>query len=325
MQSLARHRRSITRLGAVAVACLSLSACTLQNQSAPGLTGPSGYGQVLTLTATPDTLPRDGSSQSVVRVNYRDGSTNEPLAQKRLVLSASAGTLSVPEVVTDQAGNASFTLIAPGLNTPATSAVVGATVVGEDAANAVSTVVQVALIGPDVPTAAFTYSPATVAVFDLVTFDASSSKLYGAACDANCSYAWDFGDGTTGSGQIVQHVFQTGGVMTVTLTVTSPLGTSAVATKSVLVGPPTAPVADFSVTPSSPAVGVPATFNGLLSSVGAGASITLYTWNFGDNSPSVTGSVVTHAFAASGPYPVTLTVTDSLGRQARKLVTITVP
>lgn len=38
-----------------------------------------------------------------------------------------------------------------------------------------------------------------------------------------------------------------------------------------------------------------------------------WAWNFGDNSPSVTGSTVTHTYSAGGAYTATLTVTDNDG------------
>src|SRR6185369_15889356 len=47
-------------------------------------------------------------------------------------------------------------------------------------------------------------------------------------------------------------------------------------------------------------------------------SLTTWTWDFGDGSPSVTINApsspnVTHTYAAAGVYPVTLTVTNSKG------------
>jgi PKD repeat protein len=50
-----------------------------------------------------------------------------------------------------------------------------------------------------------------------LTFDGSQSKPGGSPI---ASYAWDFGDGTTGSGAVVIHIFSTPGIYQVTLTVT---------------------------------------------------------------------------------------------------------
>ena len=43
----------------------------------------------------------------------------------------------------------------------------------------------------------------------------------------------------------------------------------------------------------------------------AGSSGMIYTWNFGDGSPTATGSSVGHTYAAIGTYPVTLTATKA--------------
>ena len=54
------------------------------------------------------------------------------------------------------------------------------------------------------------------------------------------------------------------------------------------------------------------TFDAGGSSDGDG-SVAGYAWDFGDGQTSSTGPTVTHAYAAAGTYPVTLTVTDDDG------------
>ncbi|MBO3096483.1 PKD domain-containing protein [Cellulomonas dongxiuzhuiae] len=51
-------------------------------------------------------------------------------------------------------------------------------------------------------------------------------------------------------------------------------------------------------------------------SADADGTVTAWSWDFGDGSPAVTGTQVTHAYAADGTYPVTLTVTDNRGATA---------
>ena len=89
---------------------LCLAGCALDNVDAPALTGPSEFGLSVTATATPDRLPRDGVSQSVVTLIVRDAQ-NRPVAGQRLTLGVTpaAAALSVTEVVTDANGQATFT------------------------------------------------------------------------------------------------------------------------------------------------------------------------------------------------------------------------
>lgn len=49
-------------------------------------------------------------------------------------------------------------------------------------------------------------------------------------------------------------------------------------------------------------------------SAGVSAPLTSYSWNFGDGSPSATGSSVAHTYRAGGTYDASLTVTDASGR-----------
>ena len=60
------------------VMMVGVGGCTLDQQTAPPLTGPSGLGLALTVSATPDILPQDGSSQSVIQVTAQDAS-NQPV------------------------------------------------------------------------------------------------------------------------------------------------------------------------------------------------------------------------------------------------------
>lgn len=82
------------------------------------------------------------------------------------------------------------------------------------------------------------------------------------------------------------------------------------------------PVANFSFSPSNPIVGDIVSFDASSSSDSDG-SITSYAWNFGDGNTD-SGQFVTHAFAASGTYSVTLTVTDNEGAQGTKAKSVTV-
>jgi len=295
----------------------------MESQSAPPLAGPSGFGLQITMTASPDIVPRDGSSQSTIRLNFRDSSTNTALGQRRLVVTTTAGTLSVGEVTTDASGNAALTFTAPSLNTPVSSAQVLAVAVGGNVDNARGQGVTIALLGPDVPTASFTFRPDPPVPGTAITFDASSTKLGNQNC-GGCSYEWDFGDGSSATGNsVVQHVYQSTGVMKVTLTVNSPEGTSGSTSKNLVLEPPSLPVARFDVTPTSPTRNAQAAYDGTGSTVGVGATIVQYDWAFDDGDVGFS-PIVLKTFSTTGTHIVSLTVTDSLGRKGAitKLVTV---
>src|SRR6185295_4343143 len=70
------------------------------------------------------------------------------------------------------------------------------------------------------PTAAFTMSPTPVVAGTPVTFDASTSQA-GTGANSITSYAWTFGDGTSGTGRTVTHTFSAAATYNVTVTVTN--------------------------------------------------------------------------------------------------------
>ncbi|MGE3590243.1 MAG: PKD domain-containing protein, partial [Ilumatobacteraceae bacterium] len=106
---------------------------------------------------------------------------------------------------------------------------------------------------------------ATASCTDLTcTFDGSASA--DVAPGAIVGYSWDFGDGTTGDGAVVEHVYAADGDYTATLTVTDDEAATGVDTESVSVSepPPPPPPADVELRAA----------NGTTSS-GATASVTI--------------------------------------------------
>jgi PKD repeat protein len=81
------------------------------------------------------------------------------------------------------------------------------------------------------PSGSFTFTPGGPALAGAteVAFSASATDPDGDAL----SYAWDFGDGATGSGQNVRHVFDTTGALNVVLTVQDGKSGSVTSSKSV--------------------------------------------------------------------------------------------
>jgi PKD repeat protein len=315
----------IRKLTAVAVLALAATGCSINETGAPALTGPSEYALSLTLTASPDILPRDGASRSVITVSARDPE-NKPVNGQRMVLSATDGGLSVGEVVTNSNGVATFEYIAPGANVGVNSAQVGATPVGTNFDNSRTQVVRIGLVGPGIPVPSFTVNPASPKRFEVATFNASATTLNGGVCNGACTYTWQVGSATF-SGQIATYAFSTEGVYSVTLTVTSAGGVSASTMQTVTVTAATAPTVDFVFSPTNAKVGDTVFFSATATAAG-GASISSYHWEFGDgNTFTGTTSTASNPYAAARVYTVRLTVTDSNGLSATttKTVTVVVP
>jgi len=133
------------------------------------------------------------------------------------------------------------------------------------------------------------------------------------------SYSWDFGDGTTGTGNPVTHTYATLGFYTVTLTITDTNGlhgsVSHIIGVSIL-------QADYSFDPPSPISGQTETFTALAT---GGIRPYTYSWDFGDHTTG-TGNPVTHTYTVTvaTTFTVTLNVTDSTAKTTSATHTITV-
>jgi arylsulfatase A-like enzyme/PKD repeat protein len=146
---------------------------------------------------------------------------------------------------------------------------------------------------------------ATYGCIDLqCSFDASTAN----DPEGDLTYAWDFGDGTTGTGVAPLKTYAGSGTRTVTVTVTDDEGASDTFSMQVTVlAGNLSPVAEFTAN----CTGRACTFDGGPSHDFDG-TITGYAWSF-DDGGSGNGSVVDHTFGADGTYNVTLTVTDDRG------------
>jgi len=195
------------------------------------------------------------------------------------------------------------------------------------------------------PTARFTVSPAYGNSPLTVQFDASLSR----DTDGSIAlYGWDFGDGKTGSGKIMSHMFAALATsnVTVTLTVTDDDGATASTTAVITVIVPEivatdGPTASFTVTdqvlvhhsdnPSSSPSLFEVEFDPSASTAAAGGHyIEFYLWNFGDGETlsMTTDAEVKHTYklrAQTHTFVVTLTVIDEQGltHSAVRNVTLT--
>lgn len=162
--------------------------------------------------------------------------------------------------------------------------------------------------------------PYTVALGTPVSFDGSLSKDPDGTIT---SYAWSFGDGTTGTGAKISHSYLNAGVFNVTLTVTDNLGLKNTAATTATVNPPNnlLPVANAGG-PYSALIAIPVNFDGSLSKDPDG-TIAAYAWDFGDGTMG-TGAKPTHAYSKEGTYTATLKVTDNSGATATAKATIVI-
>jgi PKD repeat protein len=308
----------------VLIAAAVAAGCTVSNIEAPPLAGPSGLSLSLAITANPDVLSLDGTSQTLITVEARDHN-GQPAANVPLRVEIVAdgqtvdfGTISARTLVTNSSGRASFTYTAPTFLSGAIPDLrLSVTPTGTDASNHIERFVSVRLVPPSSfgvnPFAAFTFTPTTPAAFTNVRFDGSTSTAgLGAVIT---SYSWDFGDGTTGTGVTPTHQFSAVGNYLVRLTVTDSNGRtnqSAAQTVTVTAGEP--PTATFVFSPTTPKAGDTVFFNATQSTAGTGHRIVRYQWNWGDGKPSSSGATASHVFTNSGTYVIVLTVTDEVGQ-----------
>lgn len=111
------------------------------------------------------------------------------------------------------------------------------TVTDDRGASASSSQTVTVTVPNQAPRARFTFSPTNPEPGQAVTFDAGASFDPDGAI---VSYAWNFGDGTTGSGVTVTKAYSAAGRYTVTLTVRDDRGATGQAQQTVQVGPPPA-------------------------------------------------------------------------------------
>jgi PKD repeat protein len=334
MESIYMKSFRFSRLLVLALATLA-SACSISDTQPPPLAGPSEMSLSLSISANPDVLSLDGASQSQIVVEARD-SNGQPAANVPLRLEIVAdgaqvdyGTLSARTLVTGSNGRTSFTYTAPmDVGGAIPNLEIFVTPTGTDASGHLRRVVSIRLVPPGViaigPTPRFTFSPANPQAFTSVRFDGSTSTA--GVGSTITSYVWDFGDNTSGTGNIASHSYAASGTYYATLTVTDNNGLSTKsAAQAVPVGAGVPPTASFVFSPTTPEINQTVFFNGTSSTAGPGHKIVRYEWDFGAGSRrSGTDATVSKAYDDPGSYTVLLTVTDEVGQtgQATRIVSV---
>ena len=284
-------------------AALLLGACTTHKQETPSLTGPSELSTAIGIAASPDVLSQDGASQSLITITVNDSNgqvmRNVPLRAEISVDGSLTdfGSLSARNIVTDATGRAFVTYTAP----PAPAVFVDAgTIVhinvvptGTNFANETNRFATIRLVPPGVigvPPSPFRpefVAPAPTAG-DPALFSATVTNSAGAdVANQIANFAWNFGDGQTGSGRNTSHTYREGGAFSVSLTITDALGRTATVAHSVTVAAGANPTATITTSPSSPGVGQTVTFRATSIVVAPGHTISDYSWDFGDGSSRI--------------------------------------
>jgi PKD repeat protein len=125
------------------------------------------------------------------------------------------------------------------------------------------------------------------------------------------SWNWDFGDGSTSTGPNPVHAFTTAGAFDVTLTVTRGMNKDS-ATQTIVAGG--VPATDFVADSTIVSVNTPVHFTDKTLN-----SPTSWSWDFGDGATSSEQNP-TRVYSAKGVYTVTMTATNSNGKDTEKKV-----
>jgi len=181
------------------------------------------------------------------------------------------------------------------------------------------------------PDARYTISGSITQVGQTVTFSAILSSDDDGII---AKFEWDFGDGSSATGESVTHTYTRSGQYTVVLRITDNRGATATAQKVITVNPAddddgtggSGPTATFTATPLTGESPLTVIFNGSASTY-AGHAITAYFWDFGDGTTG-TGMTTTHTYGptVTSSYSAVLRIiaADNTEDTATKTITVTV-
>lgn len=238
------------------------------------------------LAQTADFIASPASGCAPLVVNFTDNSTG----------TVTGYTWNLGNSSTSALQNPSTTYSSPGTYT------VTLTVTGPGGTHTKSS----SIVVYDKPAIAFSASPLSACKGQVIQF----SSIVTPNASGTPVYAWDFGDGTSGSGSAPAHTYATAGTYSVSLTVTNGAGCSNTVSRNALIYIKASPIPGFS---ASPTVFCSAPGQSTFYNLATGGSAPYSTsWDFGDGS-SGTGSSATHTYSSGGNFTVKMIVTDAGG------------
>ncbi len=135
---------------------------------------------------------------------------------------------------------------------------------------------------------------------------APAGVFFNAVMQNNVSWLWDFGDGTTGTGANITHVFAPG-TYTVCLTVATSNGITCNSCQVVTIQNNAGCSSNFALYPDTIIA-----HNYFLVNLATGAPPISFVWSWGDGTSS-TGPYPSHTYASGGLYTICCTITDGNG------------
>jgi len=267
--------------------------------------GAAATGQV-SVSASPNRLGSSGGSSTITAL-VTDTNGN-PLSGVTVTFSTDAGSLSSGSATTNPSGQAVTTLTT---NKDAT-----VTATSGSTATSGTTKVTVGTL-PDLSIATATGS--SLVQGQVVIFTVTVTP--GNATDTFAAVNVSFGDGTTSpnigsSSTTLQHVYNSPGTYTATVTGTSSSGDAKQASTQIV-------IQRMLVSLAASKAGLVATFTATVTPTGT--PVASYFWDFGDgNTQTTTSNTTTHTYVA-GTYTASVTATAGGGQTATSSTAVTLP
>jgi len=216
-------------------------------------------------------------------VNFTDSSTNTPTSWSWTFGDGGVSAAQNPSYIYTSTGTYSVTLTATN----------GSGSDGETKTNYIT-------VNPAAPVANFTGTPTSGNAPLVVSFTDTSTNT-------PTAWSWTFGDSSTSTAQNPSHTYTSSGFYTVALTASNAGGSDGETKTNYITVNPTAPVANFTGTPTTGNAPLAVSFTDTSTN-----TPTAWSWTFGDSSSS-TAQNPSHTYTGAGNYTVTLTATNAGG------------